>query len=374
MFKVRATMNFFDVLENKKRKIGDEFIVEDLERVKTLVTAGPQGKGVVKILSAKKRCNNLYKGKKVLLYQNVLMRIGGIETFIRNLTKHYNDRNFTLAVMYTNNADVLDLSEYVDVIVDEDTTKYECDICILGNYNGDSALPRIKAETVYQMVHTDWEGLKKSDPYWTNFKWRTSPRINKFISVSDITAAGLKKEHGYDSEVIYNILDLEPKKEDMKIFITLSRATVEKGIHRIIAMAEAFKKQNKRFLWYLCCSLEQAPPRIRNQIKAIPEFIIIPTDNANKDLITHCDYLVQLSDTESFCYSAYEALQRKVPVILTRFPEAYNIVQHGKNGYLVDMDLADLDIDAIFEHKPTEVDFKDRCDYDKWEKVFKGEL
>ena len=59
------------------------------------------------------------------------------------------------------------------------------------------------------MVHTDWAGLKKADPYWTDFKWKASPRINKFISVSDITATGLKQTHGYDSEVIYNILDLE---------------------------------------------------------------------------------------------------------------------------------------------------------------------
>lgn len=91
-------------------------------------------------------------------------------------------------------------------------------------------------------------------------------------------------------------------------------------------------------------------------------------------LIRGCDYLVQLSDTESFCYSAFEALQRGVPVILSRFPEAYNIVEEGKNGYLVDMDLSDLDIDKIFNHKPQDVSYVDRCDYNKWEKVFKGEL
>lgn len=84
--------------------------------------------------------------------------------------------------------------------------------------------------------------------------------------------------------------------------------------------------------------------------------------------------MVQLSDTESFCYSAFEALQRGVPVILTNFTEAYNIVEDGKNGYLVDMDLKNLDVDKIFNHKPEHVTFKDRCDYDAWEKVFKGEL
>jgi hypothetical protein len=38
------------------------------------------------------------------------------------------------------------------------------------------------------------------------------------------------------------------------------------------------------------------------------------------------------------------------------------------------MDLKDLDVDKIFNHKPTKVSYEDRCDYDKWEKVLKGEL
>ena len=59
---------------------------------------------------------------------------------------------------------------------------------------------------------------------------------------------------------------------------------------------------------------------------------------------------------------------------MSRFTEAYNIVEEGKNGYLVDMDLSDLDIDKIFNHKPQDVSYVDRCDYNKWEKVFKGEL
>ena len=91
-------------------------------------------------------------------------------------------------------------------------------------------------------------------------------------------------------------------------------------------------------------------------------------------LIKNCDYLVQLSDTESFCYSAYEALQREVPVILTRFPEAYNIVEEGQNGYLVEMDLSDLDVEKIFNEIPPAKYYIDRCNLDDWDKVFKGEF
>jgi glycosyltransferase involved in cell wall biosynthesis len=93
-----------------------------------------------------------------------------------------------------------------------------------------------------------------------------------------------------------------------------------------------------------------------------------------KTLIKNCDYLVQLSDTESFCYSAFEALQRNVPVILTNFPEAQSIVVDGENGYILEMDLSNLDVEKIFTKKPKATHYIDRCDHTKWEKVFKGEL
>lgn len=372
MFTVQATTNFTDLVENKQRRVGDIFEVKTLERVKQLLGAGPKKRGVVNILKARKRATGKYLGPKMIIYQNYLYYIGGIETFLQNFTKHYRDRNITLLGSRIDNDTMIAMSEYCDVELESYSRMYECDVLLLGNYNGDTILPQVKATTIYQMIHADWAGLR-TVPQWADFTWKKNPRIDKVIAVSEAASKGLKKTMGYDSEVIYNILDDEPL-DDMKIFITLSRATSEKGIDRIVKMAEAFKAQNKHFLWYLCCSLEQAPRHVVSKIKNIPEFIILKPSIEQKALINHCDYLVQLSDTESFCYSAFEALQRKVPVILTRFPEAYNIVNEGENGYLVDMDLSDLDIDAIFDHKPTNVDFEDRCDYDKWEKVFKGEL
>ena len=165
------------------------------------------------------------------------------------------------------------------------------------------------------------------------------------------------------------------KEEDGLIFLTLSRATQEKGIFRMIQMAKKFKEKGKKFIWFISCSLDQIKDRnIITQIKSIPEFVIIAPSIYNKMLIKNCDYLVQLSDTESFCYSAYEALQRQVPVILTDFPEARNIVDEGENGYIVKMDLSDLDVDKIFNQVPKADYYIDRCDKDKWIKVFNGEL
>ena len=178
----------------------------------------------------------------------------------------------------------------------------------------------------------------------------------------------------YDSKVIHNILDNDYTIEDGLTFITMSRATPEKGIERMLKMAQEFKKANKKFVWFVCCTLDQADRKIVEAIKQIPEFVIIPPSIHNKMLIKGCDYLVQLSDTESFCYSAYEALQRNVPVILTDFPEAHNIVDDGENGFIIKRDLSNLDVDRIFNERPKSTYYVDRYNQDLWLQVFKGEL
>ena len=74
------------------------------------------------------------------------------------------------------------------------------------------------------------------------------------------------------------------------------------------------------------------------------------------------------------CLATQVLIHGKIKTTETRAKEAKKIVEPGKNGYLVHMDLSDLDIDKIFNHIPADVTYVDRCDYDKWEKVFKGEL
>jgi glycosyltransferase involved in cell wall biosynthesis len=178
-----------------------------------------------------------------------------------------------------------------------------------------------------------------------------------------------------DSKVIYNILDDDFKDDDGLTFITLSRMTPEKGAHRIVQMAKEFKKAGKNFTWFLCCTLEQISDKtLLKEIQNIPEFVIIKPDINNKRFIKNADYLVQLSDTESFCYSAYEALQRGVPVIITDFKEAKSIVDDGENGYILKKDLSNLDVDKIFNQIPTGNYYIDRCNHDSWEQVFKGKF
>lgn len=375
MYEVKVLSQFKDLTtpDNKIRKPGEKYIINDEQRLRQLLGNNKKKMRFVEITQAFKQYETKYKDKKIIIYQDYLYFIGGIETFLFNLVKYYKDYDITILGRSIDIDQFVALSKYANVKID-DYKKFECDVLILGNYNCDYILGRAAAKKIYQMIHADWEGITKL-PEWSNFKWTKNKRVDKIICVSDVAAKGLKKTMGYDSEVIYNILDDNYQQEDGMTFITLSRATPEKGIHRMVKMAKAFEEHNKKFIWFICCSLEQVKDKkLLEEIKSIPEFIIVPPSIYNKMLIKGCDYLVQLSDTESFCYSAYEALQRKVPVILTDFPEAENIVDEGENGYIVDMELNNLDVEKIFSNKPRADYYIDRCDHDKWIKVFNGEI
>ena len=152
----------------------------------------------------------------------------------------------------------------------------------MGNYFSSEIYPRVRAKQKYQMIHADYRGMKQSG-FPIQLK---RPSDVKLISVSDIAAAGVKSEFGYDSIVQYNILDKKMEEDKPMIFISLTRATKEKGIHRIVALCNLFKKQKRKFMWLLCGSaMEQAPESIKQQLLNMPEVLLIPAHHNNKDYI-----------------------------------------------------------------------------------------
>lgn len=358
-----------------QRKFGQTFVVKNEKRARTLLGENPHRKQYCRLLGIKNIKAKPKKGPKVMVYVSSLVKIGGIETFLYNFGKHFRDRNLTLLIGRVVYDQLWFLSHiYDNIIIDNPTRTYDCDTLLIVHAMDNIAYRRVKSNAAYQMVHCDWSNMIKVYPYNSGFKWRPEYGLKGVISVSETARQGLLDAFKFDSKVIYNVLDDDLSDNKTMTFITLSRASREKGIDRILQMARAFKKANKDFIWFLCVDESRIDKAILKDIKEIPELVIIPVRPGNKSLISHCDYLVQLSNTESFCYSAFEALQQNVPVILTRFPEAYNIVEEGKNGYLVDFDLHDLDVDKIFNEKPTEVTYVDRCNDSDWELVFRGEF
>ena len=371
MQKVRANIRFKDKQNYEEwRKQGDIFKVDD-ERAWQLTQAKYNDK--IYFCDYAELPWHDERGPRILIYNYDLYKIGGTETFLLNFCKYYKDKN--IIVMYkTGKPEYVNLlHQYVEVCRDNPKEHYTCDVLIMGNYFSGEIYPRVKAKQKYQMIHADYSGMKKAG-------WPISyskPSDVKPICVSDVAAAGLKREFGYNSIVNYNILDKDLGKERPLIFITLSRATREKGINRILTLCELFKKYHKPFIWLMCGTIaEQSENDTMRRISKIPEIVLIPPTPNNKALIATADYLVQLSDTESFCYSAYEALIMGKPVILSDFPGADKAVTEGENGYIIPRDESKYDeelIDKIFTKVPTNISYVDRCDYDLWEKILSGE-
>jgi glycosyltransferase involved in cell wall biosynthesis len=64
--------------------------------------------------------------------------------------------------------------------------------------------------------------------------------------------------------------------------------------------------------------------------------------------IAKADYLVQLSDCESYCYSVVEALTVGTPVIVTDLPVFKELgLKNGLNAYICDFNMKDIQIDQI---------------------------
>lgn len=358
---VKANITYDDRDRKETIRQGTEFRI-GYDRAKVLCGATFNNQPYVDLLSVKRQSKIKRHGSRIIIFQDYLYKIGGIETFLLNFCKHYQDRYITIVIQNGDPNILLQLGQYVDIVKDTGQM-FSCDVCILGNYNSQHVLPRMKSKKVYQMIHGDFEALKKI----MAFDFNKHERVDEIISVSQSAHDGLLNTFGYESKIIYNILDYDFNREKTVKFITLSRATAEKGIFRIIKMAKEFEKAGKNFVWFLCSTVEeQEKSSIIAELKKIPEIVFIPPSQNNRNLIAGCDYLVQLSDTESFCYSAYEALQRGVPCILTDYPEAMRTVEDGRNGYIIKRDLSNLDVEKIFNEIPKVESFVDRCDLSEW--------
>jgi len=313
------------------------------------------------------------KGKRVLVCMTYLNNIGGIETAMLNLAKTYQDENLCFVINgHAENAEtlIMELARYHDVVLDkENAREYTGDIAlIMTPIMANVPFERIHAGKTYQFIHSEVTGLKSLER-WKDLEWTPDEHIDEIVTVSKTAQKGLKQEFGLDSVVVANILD-EPSKRP--VFLSLTRSTKEKGINRIAKMVEALDRAGKDYIWYICTALDPYGNDARELTKS-PHVAIIEPNIYNDSLLRAATYLVQLSTAESYCYSAHQAIKAGVPVIGTRIPEFEKLIKDGENGYLVSLDLSDLDIEKIFNDIPKfQVEPEDIDP--NWQKLLNGEL
>ena len=356
---VRVLHEFSDRETGNIVRVGSLFETDDYERVRNIVRlrlgefAGVKHPG--------------RKGNRIMIHQKYCYKIGGIETANMAIAKTFQDRNIVFVFGSGDPDQIMALGKYHDVIIDDGRQTYDVDVCIFTNYDSAPAImDRVHARKIYQQIHADFYALKQM-PQWRNFTWSPNPRTSAILSVSETAQKGLQRAFQLDSIVVPNTLS----KRDSRpiVFMSLTRATPEKGVDKLVTLLRRFDEANKDYVLFLCSSIEQGEDSDQLYLRENPRVITVQPTPYAQELLRAADYLIQLSYNESYCYSVREALQLGVPCIVSNIPELRKLIQNGKNGYIYhDGD----DIEPFFKKlkpKPREEEISPL-----WEKVLDGEL
>lgn len=273
-----------------------------------------------------------------VFYIDLIYDAGGVETFLYNLVQKYIKKDIVIFYGKASEAQLERLYPYCEVY------PYSPDLVIqCKNFFGFFANPiakKVIAENYYFTIHGDYKALGVAPP-------KNSVGYNP-IAVSQVVADSWYDYTKESPIVSYNPVIVKKPKKILHL-ITASRLSREKGAKRIEKLAQLFDDNNIPFKWDIYS------PNLKNA----PIHPSIFLHNTKLDLtneIADADYLVQLSDTESFGYSIAEALMLKTPVIITDCPVFKELkIQNGIDGFIVDFDLENVDVQKIYTShlKPT---------------------
>lgn len=142
------------------------------------------------------------------------------------------------------------------------------------------------------------------------------------------------------------------------------------GYERMLKLAQELKKANIKFRWTIFTDLNLYGKKPFD----LEEVVYMKPSHDFMDYIVEADYGVQLSDTEGYSYFMNECLQYGTPVICTNFPSAYESVEEGKSGYILDMDLKNLDMNKIVNNIPKDFKYEEKGREEDWIKLLNKKI
>ena len=285
---------------------------------------------------------------KYLFYFSNINSIGGVETFFYNLARLHGDKDITVVYKNADVDQVKRLAKYVRVRR-WNGKPIECEIAFF-NYSAD-IFEFVKAKEYFQMIHADYSTMKLSP----------DDRINNYIAVSKTVADKFEEYTGKEATVIYNPVFVDKPKKVLRL-VSATRTTWEKGAKRMNRLAKILEAKNIPFTWEVFTN-DQG--EINN-----PNIIIRPPCLNVIDYINDADYLVQLSETEAFCFSVAEALKVGTPVIITPCPVFKEIGCNDSNSIVLPFNFGedDIDTEALLERRR----FKYDPPKDEWGQLLKA--
>ena len=276
-----------------------------------------------------------------------LNTIGGVETFMFELAKMFQDYDF---IIYYNNIPLNQLNrlkKYVKCIK-YTGEKLKCKKLFM-NYDI-SIIDNVDASEYIEIIHCVFK--------YNSLPPHIHPKITKYYAVGQEACNSFKEITGLNCEVLHNPLNIEQPKKVLKL-ISATRLASDKGkiLERIKKLSSEFKKNNIPFIWFVFTTSEDT---IND-----PNIVFLKPTLDIRNYIISSDYLIQLSDTEAFCYSVLESLYLDTPVIVTPIPCFKEMgVQNGVNSYVLDFDMTNIPVKEIYENIPK---FKYKPLKNEWE-------
>ena len=300
---------------------------------------------------------------KTIFYIRSINIIGGVEQWMYYIAKMFGKRkDFIVLYRDGDKKQLLRLAKHCRIQMYNDE-KVKCDTAVFC-YNFD-IIDKIEAKEYYHFIHGNIAAVKKLYP---QIDMISPPQITKRYSVSEITKDGYKEVYGIDTEVFYNILDIDKIKKTINNsgvlkLITASRLRdAIKGFDYMEEIVKELKTHGIPYQW-LCFSDKPEKEIIGNYTFMRPNLDITP-------YIADADYLVQTSIDESYGYSIVESLMLDTPVIVMGIPVLKELgIKDGVHGYILNFDMSNLDVEKIYRDKPIIKNYIPPMDIDKWETI-----
>lgn len=261
------------------------------------------------------------KLNKICIFRDMIFQSGGIETWLYNIATLYGKTHDI--TIYYDTADKDQLHRLAKLVrcVQYYGQKIECDIGIwCYDFLGRSTT---KAKKSIHIVHADY-----SYNYKFNFKIPEVLDVDEIYAVSEIAARSARRLFKRPVTVLYNPVLPLVNKEPMQI-VSGTRLTLEKGLERMKLLAKALDDACVDYKWTIYTpSYKTTAPFSKNIVFKKPVISMLRK-------IKDADFMVQLSDTESFGYSIVEAMVLGTNLVVTNIPVLKELGINQDNAIIV---------------------------------------
>lgn len=325
---------------------------------------------------------------KIVLFNKTIIS-GGIEKCIENLTKQLHGK-YEFEVCYFDDS-IVDqnivniISKYAKITKLTEGMKVKCDKCIWCYLYFDyyKYKDMIEADEYIAWIHSMPRILP--DCLLDNKDFVND--CSKFICVSEAVKNNLNLSK--EGIVIHNFLNdniIELSREDNPLkdidknvlkLCVVSRISRAKGFERLFLLVKELEKENIPYIINIIGKGRTREQQYRELFKDFNNVVFIGYRDNPYNYVKNSDYLVQLSDDESWCNSITEAKLLGVPVLVTNFESSYEQIKDGYNGIMVDLDETNYEnivkrmLNEKEKLKENLKDFKYEPELDKWIEIFK---